>query len=52
MKNKILILFIVLLFSVGIAWAENNTTENLDIEDSGNYILPISIANNVIKFDD
>ena len=47
-----LILFIVLLFSVSLAWAENNTTENLEIEDTGNYILPISMADNVIKFDD
>jgi len=43
---------VVLLFSIGMAWAENNTTENLYIEDSGNYILPISISDNVIKFDD
>ena len=52
MKKKMLILFIVLLFSVSLAWAENNTTENLEIEDTGNYILPISMADNVIKFDD
>lgn len=52
MKNKIIILLVVLLFSIGLAWAENNTTENLEIEDNGNYILPISISNGVIKFDD
>jgi len=52
MKNKIIILLVVLLFSVGLAWAEDNATEDLEIEDSGNYILPISISNGVIKFDD
>lgn len=52
MKNKIIILLVVLLFSVGLAWAEDNATEDLEIEDSGNYILPISIADGVIKFDD
>lgn len=52
MKNKIIILLVVLLFSVGLAWAEDNATEDLKIEDSGNYILPISIADGVIKFDD
>lgn len=52
MKNKIIILLVVLLFSIGLAWAEDNATENLEIEDNGNYILPISISNGVIKFDD
>lgn len=52
MKKKIILIFVVLLFSLGIAFAENNTTESIEIEDNVDYILPISITNEGIKFDD
>lgn len=52
MEKKIIMIFVVLLFAVGIAFAENNTTDTVEIEDSGNYILPISITSEGIKFDD
>jgi hypothetical protein len=52
MKKKMLIFFIVLLFTVGIACAGNNTTEDMEVDDGGDYILPISITNNGIEFSD
>lgn len=52
MKKKIIILFVVLLFSLSLVWAENNTTENMEIKEDGNYIHPVSVINDVIKFDD
>ena len=62
MNRKITALLIVLIFSIcclSIAFAQNNATreavgsaENVEIEDMSNYILPISISNNKIEFDD
>lgn len=52
MEKKIILIFVVLLFAAGIAFAENNTTKSVEIEDSGNYILPVSITSEGIKFDD
>lgn len=52
MKKITLAFLVILLFSIGFAFAENNTTENLEIEDNGNYINVLSIIDDVIKFDD
>lgn len=52
MKMKMLIFFVVLLFAIGIVCAGNNTTEDLEVDDGGNYIHPVSITNQGIKFDD
>ena len=52
MNKKILVFFVVLLFSISMVWAENNTTDTVKEEDSGDYILPISISNGEIKFND
>ena len=52
MNRKILVFFVVLLFSLSMVWAENNTTDTVNEEDDGNYILPISISDGEIKFND
>lgn len=58
MNKKTITLLIVVIFSIsclGMVWADNNTTnatEQLGIEDTTNYIMPISITDNGIKFSD
>ncbi len=60
MNKKIIVALIVLLFCVGclgIASAENNTNETLEnneseIVDMSNYILPVSVTDNGIEFND
>ncbi len=52
MNKKIIVFFVVLLFSLSMVWADNNTTDTSEVEDSGNYILPISISDGEIKFND
>ena len=62
MNKKIIVTLIVLLFCVGclgIVSADNSTNETLESNatlqsnesvDLSNYIVPISISNNVIEF--
>ena len=58
MNKKTITLLLVVIFSIsclGMVWADNNTTnatEQLEIEDTTNYIMPISITDNGIKFSD
>lgn len=62
MNRKIMSLIIVLIFSlccISIAFAQNDTAEdiesddsNIETEDLSNYILPISISNCKIEFND
>ncbi|WP_458454616.1 hypothetical protein [Methanobrevibacter sp.] len=62
MNRKIMSLIIVLIFSlccISIAFAQNDTIEdiesndsNIETEDLSNYILPISISNGKIEFND
>ena len=58
MNKKIITLLLVAIFSISclsMVSADNNTqnaTETSEIEDAANYILPISITNNGIKFSD
>jgi len=53
MKKKIILLLFAMLLTTGIVCADDNDTgEDLAIEDSTNYITPSSISNNAIKFSD
>lgn len=62
MNRKIMSLIIVLIFSlccISIAFAQNDTIEdiesddsNIETEDLSNYILPTSISNGKIEFND
>ena len=61
MNHKIIAIFVVLIFAVGclsiVSADDNNTTElevieDTMIEDVANYIMPLSISNNVIEFSD
>lgn len=62
MNRKIMGLMIVLIFSlccISIAFAQNDTVDdiesnasNIETEDLSNYILPISISNGKIEFND
>lgn len=52
MNKKMIVFFVVLLFSLSMVWADNNTTDTLEVEDNGHYILPVSISNGEIKFND
>lgn len=52
MSKKIIILLIILLFSLSVVCAENNTTEDVKIEDTTDYIMPVSIGENGIEFSD
>ena len=52
MNKKIIVFFVVLLFALSMVWAGNNTTDTLEVEDNGHYILPISISDGEIKFND
>lgn len=52
MNKKVIVFFVVLLFSLSMVWADNNTTDTLEVEDNKHYILPISISNGEIKFND
>ena len=52
MNKKIITLLIILIFSTSMAWAENNTTEAVEIEDMANYIIPTSISGKGIEFSD
>lgn len=52
MNKKIITLLIILLFSLSVAFAEDNTTEDVELEDTVNYIMPVSIGVNGIEFSD
>ena len=58
MNKRIITLLLVVIFTISclsVVSADNsttNTTETSEIEDTGNYILPISITSNGIKFND
>lgn len=57
MNKRIITLLLVVIFSISclsMVSADNttNTTETSEIEDTANYILPISITDNGIKFND
>lgn len=52
MNKKIITLLIILLFSVSMVSAEDNATEEVAVDDAANYIMPVSISQNGIKFSD
>lgn len=52
MNKKIITLLIVLFISVSMVWAENDTSDELEADDNANYIMPVSIGENGIKFSD
>lgn len=52
MNKKIITLLIVLFISVSMVWAENDTSDELEADDNANYIMPVSIGGNGIKFSD
>lgn len=52
MDRKIITLLIVLFISVGMVWAENNTSDAVEADDDINYIMPVSISENGIEFSD
>lgn len=52
MNKKIITLLIILLFSLSVACAEDNTTDDVELEDAANYIMAVSIGVNGIEFSD
>lgn len=52
MKRKLILVFVVLLFAVGIAFGEDDATGSGEIDDHVDYITPVSITNEGIKFSD
>ena len=52
MDKKIIVLLIILLFSAGIVYAADNTTDEADLEDEIAYIVPVTIGENGIEFSD
>ena len=52
MDRKIITLLIVLFISVGMVWAENDTSDAVEADDDANYIMPVSISENGIEFSD
>ena len=52
MNKKIITILIILLFSFSIAYATDNTTEDVESEDKTSYIMPISISSDSIEFSD
>ena len=58
MDKKVITILFVVIFSISclsMVWADNNTTnttETPEIEDTTNYIMPISLTDNGIKFSD
>ncbi len=52
MNKKIITILIILLFSFSIAYATDNTTDNVESEDGTSYIMPLSISSNGIEFND
>ena len=52
MKMKIILIFVVLLFTIGIVCGENETDDTMQIEDTGNYIHPSSVSSDLIQFSD